>query len=227
MGMNIRWRDNFFIISICSIFSFGLGFIFGDIWIGGTTLFTGLLNGYYAAQGKKINYLFGMVNYLLLGYIAFMNSLYGIFFFYVFLFAPLQVHGFFTWKRNIKSKNQIEIKSFTLKNSFIIISICILGSVIVGYLLNMLPGQQLAFIDATSNCINLCGMVLMMLQFKESWWLWFVNNILDLIISIHCVLHHGENSIMMLATAIAFIVINILGIVQWNKIDINKSKLKN
>ena len=62
-------------------------------------------------------------------------------------------------------------------------------------------------------------MILMMLRFKESWWIWFLNNILDLILSIHCVIQNGEHSIMMLATAIAFLLINILGIIQWNQVE--------
>lgn len=220
----MKIKRDFFVVVFSFVFSFGLGIVTHDIWIGGTTLFTGLLGGYYMAKGEKINYLYGMVNYILLGYIAFKNYLYGVFLFYLFLFAPLQIQGFFTWEKKSVGEDKFEIKSFTFKNSIVILVLCILGSMIVGYLLNLLPLQQLAFVDATSNCINLCGMVLMMLQFKESWWLWFINNVLDLIISIHCVLHNGENSIMMLATAIAFIVINILGLIQWNKIGISKNK---
>lgn len=217
--MNIETRKDFFIVAICGMFSFGLGMIFQDIFIGGTTLWTGLLNGYYAAKGNKINYLFGMLNYLFLGYIAYQNSLYGMFFFYIFLFAPLQMQGYFTWGKKSNQRNQFEIRAFTLQNSIYIIGTCILGSILVGYLLNLLPGQQLAFIDATSNCINLCGMILLNLQFKESWWLWGINNILDFIISIHCVLQHGENAVMMFITASAFILINILGMIQWNHIE--------
>ena len=35
-------------------------------------------------------------------------------------------------------------------------------------LLTLIPNQRLAFMDATSNCINLCGGILMILRFKES-----------------------------------------------------------
>ena len=45
--------------------------------------------------------------------------------------------------------------------------------------------------DAASNCINLCGVVLMILRFKESWWLWLINNVIDLIIWI--IIFYYEN----------------------------------
>ncbi len=207
----------FIIIMFCFCLSLILGLISHDVLIGSFTLLTGLLTGYYATKGTKTTYIYGAINYLLLSYIALKNNLYGIFLFYLFLFTPLQIEGFFHWKKNMNKENKIEIRTFTLKNSFLIIMLCIISSLIVGYLLNLFPKQQLAFIDATSNCINLCGMILMILRFKESWWLWLVNNIIDLYISIYCVTHHGENSVMMLFTAISFLLINILGIIKWNK----------
>lgn len=70
--------------------------------------------------------------------------------------------------------------------------------------------------DATSNCINLCGIILMILRFKESWWLWLINNIIDLMIWIIVVIHKGDNSIMMLLTSIGYLLINIYGMIKWH-----------
>lgn len=217
--MKLRNQKEFVIICFCVVISLTLGIITHDMFIGFFTLLTGLLCGYYAAIGKRIHYFFGLVNYILLAIVASKNYLYGIFFFYLFVFAPLQIQGFLAWKKNLNEQQNLAIRSFTFKNFRIVIVGCLVGSTLVGYLLNLLPGQQLAFIDATSNCINLCGMILMMLRFKESWWIWFLNNILDLFLSIHCVIQNGEHSIMMLATAIAFLFINILGIIQWNQVE--------
>ncbi len=203
------------------IFSLILGILTNDILIGSTTLASGLLCAYHAVLGKKSNYLYGFINYLLLGYVAYKNHLYGIFFFYLFLFAPLQIKGFFQWKKNQK-QNQLIIRNFNFQNSILIISGCLIGSILIGMLLKILPNQQIAFLDATSNCINLCGIILLIQGFKESWWLWFINNILDLIISIHCVLNQGENSKMMLITAISFLLMNIWGMIRWNQPEISK-----
>ena len=71
---------------------------------------------------------------------------------------------------------QTSTQRFNLKKSIIITLSCAIGSLILGYLLTLIPSQRLAFMDATSNCINLCGVILMILRFKESWWLWFNND---------------------------------------------------
>lgn len=192
------------------------GIISNDLIIGGTILLTGLLCAYFASEGKRINYILGLINYLLMGIVAFKNNLFGIFFFYIFIFSPLQVNGFITWNKNLNDNKNVKVREFTLKNSIIITLSCIIGSIILGYLLTLIPSQRLAFMDATSNCINLCGVILMILRFKESWWLWLINNIIDLIIWIITVINGGNGSVMMLLVSIGYLLINIYGLIKWN-----------
>ena len=211
------------IIVLCLIVSVISGIISNDLIIGGTILLTGLLCAYFASEGKKINYIFGLINYLLMGYVAFKNNLFGIFFFYIFIFSPLQVNGFINWNKNLNVDKNVKIREFTLKNSIIITLSCIFGSIVLGYLLTLIPTQRLAFMDATSNCINLCGVILMMLRFKESWWLWLINNTIDLIIWIITVINGGSGSLMMLLVSIGYLLINIYGVIRWN-IEAKKNK---
>ncbi len=214
------------IIILSLIISVISGIISNDLIIGGTILLTGLLCAYFASEGKRINYVFGLINYLLMGYVAFKNNLFGIFFFYIFIFSLLQVNGFITWNKNLNDNKSVKIREFTLKNSIIITLSCIIGSFILGYLLTLIPTQRLAFMDATSNCINLCGVILMILRFKESWWLWLINNIIDLIIWIITVINGGNGSIMMLLVSISYLLINVYGIIKWNiEAKSNRSEL--
>ena len=206
---------------ICVVISIISGIITKDILIGGTILATGLLNAYFASEGKRANYILGLINYILMGYVAFKNNLFGIFFFYIFIFSPLQLHGYISWKKNLDNDKNVKVREFNLKNSIIITLSCIIGSFILGYLLSLIPGQRLAIMDASSNCINLCGVILMILRFKESWWLWLVNNIIDLIIWIITALSYGDSSIMMLLTSIGYLLINIYGVIKWS-IEVKK-----
>ena len=201
---------------ICTALSIISGILTKDLIIGGTILLTGLLNAYFASEGKRINYILGLINYLLMGYVALKNNLHGIFFFYIFVFSPLQIKGFFTWKKNLNKEGNVQAREFTFKNSIIITISCIIGSCILGYILTLIPNQRLAFMDATSNCINLCGVILMILRFKESWWLWLINNIIDLLIWIITTINHGEGAIMMLFVSIGYLLINIYGVIRWN-----------
>lgn len=137
-------------------------------------------------------------------------------------FSSLQIYGYLTWKDNIDEEDTVTVRGFTLKNSIIITSLCILGSFIVGYLLSLIPGQRLAFLDASSNIINLCGVILMILRFKECWWVWLTNNIIDLIIWIITVINGGEGAIMMFLVSVGYLLINIYGIIVWNIKSKNK-----
>lgn len=209
-------KKNIIITIICILISIISGILANDIIIGGTILATGLLCAYFASEGKRINYILGLINYLLMGYVSFKNNLFGIFFFYVFVFSSLQIHGFISWKNNLNEENNVKVREFTLRNSIIITLFCIIGSLLVGYILTLIPGQRLAFMDSSSNCINLCGVILMILRFKESWWLWLLNNIIDLVIWIITVATNGEGSIMMLLVSIGYLLINIYGVIKWN-----------
>lgn len=218
-------KKNLTITIICIIISIVSGIISNDLLVGGTILLTGLLCAYFASEGKRINYILGFINYLLMGYVAFKNNLFGIFFFYIFIFSPLQIHGFITWGKNLNDDKNVKVREFTFKNSIIITLSCVIGSTILGYLLTLIPSQRLAFMDATSNCINLCGVILMILRFKESWWLWLINNIIDFIIWIITVINGGEKSLMVLLVSIGYLLINIYGIIKWN-IEVKKNRLK-
>lgn len=212
------------IILLCIIMSIISGIIAKDLLIGGTILATGLLCAYFASEGKRVNYILGLINYILMGYVALKNNLFGIFFFYIFIFSPLQIRGYISWKKNLDNGHNVKAREFTLKNSIIITLSCIISSFILGYLLSLIPGQRLAIMDASSNCINLCGVILLNLRFKEAWWIWLVNNIIDLTIWTITVINKGNGSIMMLLVSIGYLLINIYGIIKWN---INAKRNKN
>lgn len=129
-------------------------------------------------------------------------------------------------EKNLNEKNNVKVREFNFKNSIMITLACILGSLLLGYLLTLIPTQRLAFMDATSNCINLCGVVLMILRFKESWWLWLINNIVDLIIWIITTIQGGEGAIMMLLVSVGYLLINIYGVIKWS-IEAKNSKERN
>lgn len=209
-------NKNLIIIIISLVFSVITGIITKDLLVGGTILFMSIMNSYLASIGKKANYITGFISCLLTGYVSLKNNLYGLFFFYIFIFAPLQVHGFISWKNNQDENSNVKVREFTFKNSIIIILSCIIGSFIVGYLLTLIPNQKLAFMDAASNCINLCGVILMILRFKEAWWVWLANNIIDLIIWIIMLVNNGPSSWMMLLSSLVYLLINIYGIIKWS-----------
>ena len=211
---------------IIIIFSIICGIITKDYILGTFTLICGLLNAYYSSIGKTYNYIFGGLYCLLSAYIAYINGLFGIAFFSLVIYFPLQVQGYISWLKKKDSNNEVKIKGFTLKNSIIFVSSCIVGSILLGFILTKIPGQQLAFLDSSSNVINLCGTILMNLRFKECWMVWLFNNTIDLSIWIINVLKDSPNAMMMLLVSIGYLLINIYGLIKWIKLSkINKEKI--
>ena len=205
------------VIIVSAIISIIIGIITKDAIIGSLILFTSIMNSYLASIGKKESYITGLISSILTSYVSLKNNLYGLFFFYLIIFAPMQVYGYINWKNNEDDSKNVKIRAFTLKNSLIIIFACIIGSFLLGYLLTLIPNQKLAFLDASSNIINLCAVILMILRFNESWWIWLFNNIIDLIIWSVTFKNNGMAAFSMFTSSLIYLIINVYGIIKWSR----------
>ena len=210
-------KKNMIVIIVSAIISIIIGIISKDAIIGSLILFTSIMNSYLASICKKESYITGLISSILTSYVSLKNNLYGLFFFYLVIFAPMQVYGYINWKNNEDDSKNVKIRAFTLKNSLIIIFACIIGSLLLGYLLTLIPNQKLAFLDASSNIINLCAVILMILRFNESWWIWLFNNIIDLIIWSVTFKNNGMAAFSMFTSSLIYLIINVYGIIKWNK----------
>lgn len=210
-------KKNIIVIIVSAIISIIIGIISKDAIIGSLILFTSIMNAYLASICKKESYITGLISSILTSYVSLKNNLYGLFFFYLVIFAPMQVYGYINWKNNEDDSKNVKIRAFTLKNSLIIIFACIIGSFLLGYLLTLIPNQKLAFLDASSNIINLCAVILMILRFNESWWIWLFNNIIDLIIWSVTFKNNGMAAFSMFTSSLIYLIINVYGIIKWNK----------
>ena len=211
------------IVLISIIISFLLGIVFDDYLWGSLTLLFGFLNSYYMAIGKWENYIFGILFTLTYTYICTINGLYGWLIFSVLVYLPINICGIVNWFKN-KVDETVQMKSFTLKNSIIICSSILVGSLLLGFLLSLIPSQNLAFLDSASQIINICGCVLVAIRFKECWYVWLANNLIDLIIWIVNVSKGTVNAEMTLITSIMYLVMNVIGLICWIKTE-RKQKL--
>ena len=207
-------KKNIIVIIVSAIISIIIGIISKDAIIGSLILFTSIMNSYLASICKKESYITGLISSILTSYVSLKNNLYGLFFFYLVIFAPMQVYGYINWKNNEDDSKNVKIRAFTLKNSLIIIFACIIGSLLLGYLLTLIPNQKL---DSSSNIINLCAVILMILRFNESWWIWLFNNIIDLIIWSVTFKNNGMAAFSMFTSSLIYLIINVYGIIKWNK----------
>ena len=213
----------FIVVFFTLAISILLGIVFDDYIWGSLTLIFGFLNSYYMAIGKWQNYIFGILFTITYTYICAINGLYGWLIFSLVFYLPVQIYGIVNWFKN-KEDEQVQMKSFTWKNSLIICSLVILGSTLLGFLLSLIPNQNLAFLDSTSQIINICGVILVAIRFRECWYVWLANNIIDLSIWIVNIINHTPNSEMALITSIMYLVMNIIGVICWVVIEKRQKK---
>ena len=155
------------IVPILSIIiSMLIGLLCGDYFLGTITLICGFLNSFYASIGKWQNYIYSIGFNIFYAYICAINGLFGFLIFTLFIYIPIQVYGLINW---LKNKNQderiVEMKSLSLKKSVLFCFAVLILSSTLGFLLNLIPNQNLAFLDSTSQIINLCGMLAQRMRF--------------------------------------------------------------
>ena len=156
------------IINVILIFLISfISTIFPNSIIGFLTLLFGLLSGYYAAIGKWYNYVFGALFVLLNAYISFKTNFYEIATLSVLLYFPLQIKGLISWYKNKDKNKVINIRQFNIKTLMFIIVFCFILNIMLGFFLSKIKNQKLTFLDVTSNCINIYGVILMILRYKE------------------------------------------------------------
>ena len=187
-----------------------------NIVVGLLLIVFSILNGYLASNFKRINYIFGLLSYLLMGYVAYKNNIYGMLIFYLFIFSPMQLFGFINWGKKQDNNKNVIVRAFSMKNRILLIIACIVFSFVLAAILNKIPNAKFTFLDSFSNIINLSGVVLMVLRFNESWWLWLINNVLDLILWANVLNIGGDYSIFMLISSIIYLLINVYGIIMWD-----------
>lgn len=135
---------------------------------------SGILCVVLCAKGKKSQYIWGLIN--VIGYIviAFSNKYYGEVMLNAVYYLPSQFIGYYLWnKYENKETKDVEGKKLNLKNSIILLIVCILG--IFGYklVLDLLGGNS-TLLDSASTVISVVANSLMLLRYREQWLLWII-----------------------------------------------------
>ena len=120
-------------------------------------------------------------------------------------------------------EKDVKIKQLTPKGALILVFSCVAGSVIMGYILTKIPNQQVAFLDSTMNCIDICAIIIMARRYKESWYLWIISGTIAVVIWGMILVNGGENALMRFIAALGFLFINSVGLYRWNH-RLNKKK---
>lgn len=212
--MKLKKYNQIIVPILVCIISIIIGIFSKNTFVGMIVLITCILNSYYSSVGNKINFPIGVINNLALSYVALKNNNYGLVIFNLLFFMPTNIKGYFEWNKN-SNKDVVKNRGLGLKKGVITIILSIVTGLLVAYLLQLIPGERLTYLDSFTNVISFIAGILLMLRYNESWILYLVNNVLDLTLWIINFSSGGFDSLMVLLMSVMYLVINIYALFKW------------
>lgn len=138
--------------------------------IGATIL--GLIQGILVMFNKRSNWLFYIWQMLFLVIFSYQNHLYGDMINNG-IYIIMGICGFILWN---KSKKSNKITKASKKEKIIYITIMMIATLIVGYLLNKTQ-DPLPYLDAFTTVSSLIATYYMVRKKIDTWIIWFINDI--------------------------------------------------
>jgi nicotinamide mononucleotide transporter len=161
-----------------------------------------------AAKGKYSNWVWGIANSVLYGYIAYKSGYYGDMLINLAYFLPTQFIGMLAWKKMMKqgSKTDVKMRKLTSAQTALLIVGSVIATVLLGLLLNgvnnwftsvMQRNQSIyayfaqlfglnitlagPIVDASTEVLQVLAQIFMILAFAEQWLLWIMTNVITVI----------------------------------------------
>ena len=184
--------------------------------------FCGITYTILAGKGNPFCYLIGVTGSGFYAYLSFSNALWGNLLLYLLYYIPMQIIGFFLWRRHlIKSKNEI-VKSALTRKEFIMTTVfTILLSIIVIICLALLEDKK-PIVDGITTVFSITGMYLTVKRAIEQWFVWMIVNGLSFIMWLDIAIK-GERVFSTVVMWAVYLLLAVYFYFQWKK-DLKKIK---
>lgn len=159
----------------------GLSIYWGDTLVSIIAAVTGVWCVILTGQGKRSAFLWGMINVIFYIIVAMQAKYYGEVMLNAFYYVPMNVVGWFAWKKHMNAeKGEVEKQRLSAKKSIIIYAITAIGIFGYGLVLKALGGN-LPYIDSMSTVVSIVAQILSVKRLTEQWVLWIVVDIVTVI----------------------------------------------
>lgn len=136
----------------------------------------GILYTIMAGKGKVSCYIFGIIGTLSYAYLSLKTALWGSFLLSAGYYVPMDVWGFFKWKKHLKKETAEIIKtSLNSKERVVLVSVAVLGSGISALVLAKLHDNN-PIADGIITFLSIVGMYLTVKRCIEQWVIWIIVN---------------------------------------------------
>jgi nicotinamide mononucleotide transporter len=165
------------------------------------------------AQGNILTFVFGFAQVATYTYLCCLERFYAEIAMNVYYFITM-VYGVYCWHNRL-SNNSLQVQTRRLSSSLLLLLsiVLLLLSIFTGWLLNNYTDDPQPYMDAFTTIPAIAAQLLMILAYREQWYLWLVVDILAVIMWLR-----AENYCM--AVQYAFWCANcIYGFKQWSQLS--------
>ena len=169
----------------------------------------GILYTIMAGKGKISCYIFGLIGSSCYAYLAFRNALWGNLLLSAGYYIPMEILGFFGWKKHLK-KNKSEIVKTRLdtQERVKLFAVGLIGSIVCALILAEFKDSK-PLTDGVTTFLSILGMYLTVRRRIEQWIVWTIVNATSCVMWTSLIIFNGSKAY---STVVMWAVYLVLGI---------------
>ncbi len=183
---------------------------------GFTVFLSGVLCVVLVAKGNIMNYIVGTYNTIGYAWLAWGNGLFGEVGLNILFYLPMNVIGFFMWRKHVDNgtvtMRKLSVKWVCFLSA--VSGVCIAG---LGFALSLLTTQNTPYIDATTNVLSVVATILMVRRYREQWVAYIILNVFSVVMWAFRALSGSPEGPLMIVMWSAYLVNAFYGFYNWNK----------
>ncbi len=138
----------------------------------------GICSVVLSAQGNILTFLFGFAQVATYTYLCCIERFYAEIALNAFYFLSM-IYGVFVWRRRLTNQSlQVQTRVISPRWMLLISVILLLLSLLTGWLLHRFTDDPQPYLDAFTTVPAILAQILMVLAFREQWYLWLFVDIL-------------------------------------------------
>ena len=183
----------------------------------------GIIYTILAGKGKVYCYFFGIVGTLCCAYVSYDILLFGNFALHLLYYFPMEVIGFFTWKKHLnRETNEVIKERLSAKDFATMISLIITFTLFL-YLIFVKIGDKSPMFDSLITVLSVAGMILTVKRSIEQWLIWTLVNFLSIIMWFDAYMD-GEKIFSIFVVRILYFVLGLYFFVKWKNESIKRAE---
>ena len=215
------WWDWFLILGFVST-SLAVSILEGEFstlsFIAGTC---SILCVIFGAKGDMLNFVFGFIGSIILGYIMLGTGVLGMALFYLLYNAPMQVVGWFKWKQRRLSPDSAVVKTRWMNwgQRILMILSTLIIAVAMYFVLNKIPQEDQPLSDAAAVAVAAVTQFVLVFAFIEQWFLWILMDIVMSVVWIVAWKAGKPHAAIQLILQLFYLINALRGVYLWSKLE--------